>query len=70
MVYPAYTPSQAGKVIAVRPTHDGHHVTARMANGKEYGSRALHLECFRTLIAGHQRKARKQRALLKTLEGI
>ncbi len=69
IVYPSYTPSQAGKVIAVSPPQDGHHVTVRMANGKEYGSRATHLECFRSLVEGHQRKAKKQGDLLKELEG-
>ncbi len=76
IVYPPYEINKVGKVISF--TEVDQHIAprtyfrtlVRMANGKDYTKLSLHLSCFRCLVAGHERKAKKQGAMLKEAEAL
>ena len=63
IVYPAYTPAKAGKVIAV----NGERVGVKHRDGSERTHLAGNLNCLRSLITGHERKLQTHRKILHDL---
>ncbi len=76
IVYPAYEPNRVGKVVGVKQTNmdvkPGTYwsLTVRTAKGDEYSTQNLSTNCFRCLVAGHERKAKNQGAKLKEAEAV
>ena len=79
LVYPAYTPARAGKVVEVRPGtlyREGDPkmgrrpdtVVIRMPNGKTYETSVLGVRSFPALVEEHRRKLATHEAALRRLE--
>jgi hypothetical protein len=80
IVYPNYTPVNAGKIIKIEDPGfypDGRKkgasdskCTILKANGQEYTELAAHLVYFECLVESHERKAKNQRAILEKLKSM
>ena len=71
IVYKAYTPTKAGKVTKVTPDPSGYHrLVVSQVNGGSFGVISMSARCYETLVEGHARKARNQRAILAQLRKI
>lgn len=80
IVYPHYTPVNAGKIIKIEEPGfwsngtskgTGHtKCTILKANGKEYVEIAQGLIYFQYLVESHERKAKKQREVLEKLRSM
>jgi hypothetical protein len=70
LAYPAYSPQQAGVVVAVRPVIASSFpiVTIRMLNGREIETASP--QDYRALVTEHRRKADAGETLIRSLEAM
>lgn len=72
VVYQAFSPKKAGKIVKLleEPTRTSFwKVRVKYVNGNEEDLSAHSLNCFKTLIADHERKLQTHRDTLARIEG-
>jgi hypothetical protein len=79
IVYPAYTPVKAGKILEIdneqyfhpngKPQDKAFNlVTVLQSNGQTYQKPAINLKCFRDLVEDHELKAKKFQKIFNKIE--